>query len=392
MARKAAAPRTTTAPPAWTERTLLSFREALLAWFDAGNRDLPWRRTRDPYAIWISEIMLQQTRVAAALPYYERFLRDFPTLRSLAAATDEAVFSRWSGLGYYSRARNLRRSAEVVSERHAGVFPAGLKEALALPGVGPYTAAAVLSIAYDAPLAALDGNVGRVLARLHRLEPPGDRARGTLQPLADRLLDVERPGAFNQAMMELGATVCTPRAPRCDACPVTQHCEGGRNGDAERYPSAKRKQTTVELSPFLFLLRTRREELVVERGAWRFLPELWIPPVIEPQSEEESAEEALPRALERTGLDADGWRASTPRALGTVRHQITHHRITLRVYAAMLAVGGPSSGRDRKDALHAAGVRLATTEEYAELGRSSIAFKALALAARSAAGAGLWTT
>ena len=199
--------------------------------------------------MWISEVMLQQTRAAAVLDYYRRFLRAFPTPRALARAREERVLKAWSGLGYYSRARNLLRAAKLIQSRHGGRFPRSLDEALALPCVGAYTARAVLSIAYGEPLAVLDGNVARVIARREAIE--GDlRAPARwkqLQEMADRWLDAESPGDWNQAMMELGATVCTPRQPRCGACPVRAGCKALRLGIAERLPERRAKSAPVRV-------------------------------------------------------------------------------------------------------------------------------------------------
>ena len=211
------------------------FRRRLLAWFAGHKRDLPWRRTSDPYRIWISEIMLQQTRVAAVIPYYEQFIAKFPTFESLARAKPETVLGHWAGLGYYSRARNLHQAAKQITARHGGHFPRAYEQTLALPGIGRYTAAAVLSIAYDEPLAVLDGNVARVLARLGAVS--GDlRAPALwrkLETTAQDLLARRVPGDWNQAMMELGATVCTPKSPRCGECPAAKWCRARKLGVAE---------------------------------------------------------------------------------------------------------------------------------------------------------------
>jgi A/G-specific adenine glycosylase len=225
------------------------FRKQLLGWFRQFRRDLPWRRTRDPYRIWLSEIMLQQTRVATVIPYYARFVERFPDVRPLAAATENEVLRLWSGLGYYGRARNLRRAAQQVVARHGGQFPANLEEVLALPGIGSYTAPAILSIAFGERLAVLDGNVARVLARLGAIR--GDlresqRWRG-LEETANALLDPDSPGDWNQAMMELGATLCTPKSPQCLICPAAQFCEGRKLGIAESLPEKRKKHATVEL-------------------------------------------------------------------------------------------------------------------------------------------------
>ncbi len=207
-------------------RALKTLQRRLLAWFRAHKRDLPWRASRDPYRIWVAEIMLQQTRIAAVLPYYHRFLKRFPTVESLARAPQDNVLRLWSGLGYYSRARNLHRAAKEIVARHNGKFPRALEAALALPGIGRYTAAAVLSIAYDRPLAVLDGNVARVLARLGAIR--GDlRAPARWRHLgatAQQILAHGAPGDWNQALMELGETICTPQIPRCAVCPVSRVC------------------------------------------------------------------------------------------------------------------------------------------------------------------------
>ena len=196
---------------------LPKFRDLLLSWFQTFQRELPWRKNRDPYRIWISEVMLQQTRVAAVIPYYERFLARFPDVESLASAPQEEVLRLWSGLGYYSRARNLQHAAQQIVARHQGKFPRQREELLALAGIGEYTAAAILSIAFDEKHAVLDGNVARVVSRLEAIR--GDlrepKRWNKLQASADRLLARESSGDWNQAMMELGATLCTPRSPQC---------------------------------------------------------------------------------------------------------------------------------------------------------------------------------
>ena len=230
-------------------RELGAFRKQLLAWFRQFQRDLPWRRTKDPYRIWLSEIMLQQTRVAAVIPYYERFLQRFPDAHALAAAPEEEVLRLWSGLGYYSRARNLQEAAQQIAAKQGGKFPTRLEDALALPGIGNYTAAAILSIAYGKKLAVLDGNVARVLARLGAIQ--GDirepRRWQELQKTADGLLDLKSPGDWNQAMMELGATLCTPKSPQCLLCPVAQFCKGRKLGIAESLPEKRKKRATVQI-------------------------------------------------------------------------------------------------------------------------------------------------
>ena len=225
-------------------RQLASLRRNLLSWYRANRREFPWRRGRDPYRIWLAEIMLQQTRIAAVLPYYERFLERFPNVRELARARESEVLKYWAGLGYYSRARNLHRAAKQIVREHAAQFPSDVDSALALPGIGRYTAAAILSIAFDAPLAALDGNVARVLARLFAVR--GDlRAPKTWRKLAaaaQTLLPSRASGDWNQAMMELGEMICTPRSPNCAACPIARHCKARALGIAEKLPAARQKR------------------------------------------------------------------------------------------------------------------------------------------------------
>ena len=236
-------------PP--TGKDLGPFRRALLRWYDQHRRDLPWRETRDPYSIWVSEIMLQQTRVAAVVDHYRLFLERFPNAQALAAASEDAVLAAWSGLGYYRRARMLHQCARQVVEQHGGCFPRSSESLRALPGIGRYTAAAIASIAFAEPVAVVDGNVERVLQRLIRNESIGIKSIGiNLTPAqtwqhAQALLADSRPGDFNQAMMELGATVCVPRAPRCPVCPVRKWCatEGVTQGEVPRAkpPSRQRK-------------------------------------------------------------------------------------------------------------------------------------------------------
>ena len=205
-------------------------RRALLRWYDAAKRDLPWRRVRDPYRIWLSEVMLQQTRIAAALPYYERFVARFPRVEHLAAAAPDEVLGLWAGLGYYSRARNLHAAAKMVAQ--SGAFPATYEAIRELPGIGDYTAAAIGSIAFGIARPAIDGNALRVLSRLTAEQGniAANATRERLTKFADALLDRKRPGDFNQCVMELGATVCLPRAPRCGACPAAGDCEAYQRG------------------------------------------------------------------------------------------------------------------------------------------------------------------
>jgi A/G-specific adenine glycosylase len=235
------------APSSLTTSELKKFRADLLGWFATYQRDLPWRRDCDPYRIWISEIMLQQTRVAAVIPYFEKFCARFPDVRALAEAEEAEVLRMWSGLGYYSRARNLQAAAQQIVREHGGTFPASEEDIRALRGIGKYTTNAILSIAFGKKHAVVEGNVARVVARLTALR--GDLREGprwkSLQRTADRLLAPKTPGNWNQAMMELGATICTPRSPQCLLCPVAKFCRARKLGIQELIPEKRKKRATV---------------------------------------------------------------------------------------------------------------------------------------------------
>lgn len=253
-----------------------ALRRDLLAFYDARARDLPWRRTDDPYAIWVSEIMLQQTRVETVIPYFERWMERFPDVAALAAADEGDVLKAWEGLGYYRRARNLHRAAARVREGPDGALPTTARELRRLPGVGAYTAGAVASIAFGEAVPAVDGNVRRVLARLFDLAAPAARE---LESLAGALVDDRRPGDFNQALMELGATVCTPRSPSCPGCPVRAHCLARRRGTVAERPVATPRRpvprevcdvVVVRAAPSGLLLMRRRPDEGLLAGLWEF--------------------------------------------------------------------------------------------------------------------------
>lgn len=255
----------------------------LLAWYDIQGRDLPWRVTRDPYRIWVSEVILQQTRVAQGIAYFHRFVEQFPDVSALAAASEDRVLKCWQGLGYYSRARNLRVAAQRIVAVHGGIFPTDYPAVRALPGVGEYTAAAICSIAFDAPCALLDGNVFRVLARLYDLDVPIDTSTGrrSFAALADTLLDRRLPGRYNQAIMDFGALCCTPLQPRCGECPFRDRCLALATGTIALRP-IKQGRTTVEPRYFNYLHIECGEELLLRRraapGIWQGLYEF---PLIE---------------------------------------------------------------------------------------------------------------
>jgi A/G-specific adenine glycosylase len=247
------------------------FSEKLLGWYDEHKRDLPWRADRDPYRVWLSEIMLQQTRVAAVIEHYRRFLAKFPTIQKLAAAREAAVLAAWSGLGYYRRARMLHAAAKYVVKECGGTFPRNSAELRALPGIGRYTAAAISSIAFHEPVAVVDGNVERVVSRLQGRRLSGEE----LWQIAERWIGRERPGDFNQAMMELGATVCVPRSPQCLLCPVRDLCATrGELKDAAAVPAQRKREIHFGLArraDKVFLVQRSKEQSLMP-GMWE-LPE-----------------------------------------------------------------------------------------------------------------------
>jgi len=299
-----------------------ALRRRLLAWFLPRRRPHPWRADRDPYRVWISEVMLQQTRLEVVAPRFTVFVARFPDACALAAASEEAVLAAWSGLGYYSRARNLHRAARALVARHGGVFPRDPEAALALPGVGPYTAAAVLSLAYDAPLPVVDGNVIRVLARLHARA--GDPRRGEtarrLHADAEALLDRRRPGLSNEAVMELGQTVCLPRAPRCGDCPLETGCAARARGRAEAFPERRVARAPRRERQEAFLVRSGARLLLVRRAGEGALRGLFVLPSPDP-------------AIRPGPL------------LAEVRHSIMDRRITLLVREGTLQRDPPAGAR-----------------------------------------------
>ena len=312
-------------------------RETLLAWYDAGHRNLPWRKSRDPYAIWISETMLQQTRVETVIPYYERFLERFPDIETLATADREDVFERWAGLGYYSRARNLHRSAKMMVEDFGASVPDTIEQLRMLPGVGRYTAGAVASIAFDKPEAVVDGNVVRVLTRLLDLRCDVSRkdVQERLWDEAGALAKGTRPGDLNQALMEFGATVCSPRSPSCESgCPMKRLCRGLRAGNVEALPNKPKKKKPRAVDAVAVWLPRGNKVLAVQRPDKGLLANLWELPggELPPNSEPKDHVERL--IAERTGLEV-----SSPIHAGTVEHIFTHLKLSLHVFRCGEAPG-----------------------------------------------------
>jgi A/G-specific adenine glycosylase len=254
-----------------------TIQSQLLAWAETSLRDLPWRRERTPYRVWVSEIMLQQTRVETVIPYYQRWMSRFPTIGALAQADLGQALKCWEGLGYYARCRNLHRAAWIVVERHGGQLPERRGELLALPGIGPYTVGAILSLAFGQDAAVLDGNVRRVLSRLYALDddPREAKTRQKLWALAESLLPPGKAGRFNEALMDLGATVCTPKGPRCANCPLNQVCQAYASGDAEGYPPPTRRAPTPHYHVTAAVIWRDGQVLIAQRPLDGLLGGLW---------------------------------------------------------------------------------------------------------------------
>ncbi len=360
----------------------MSTAASLLAWFDRHRRDLPWRRDTDPYRIWVSEIMLQQTRVEVVVPYFERFLARFPTLETLAAADEVEVLALWSGLGYYRRGRQLLAAARQVVA--TGGFPRTVDGLRALPGIGEYTAAAVASMAFGVPAAVLDGNVERVLCRY--LADGGDpKARATrerLRQAAEGLLVAARPGDSNQALMELGATLCLPRRPHCLLCPLAEGCAARRRGEMESYPRPKPRRALERQTWAALWVEREGRVLLLERPAESaVLAGTWELPAIEAAPDLLARVHREPSAAgELAALFAQrfGARWQIGDALGTVRHGITFRDLTITAFRAEVAGhGGVAEGRP-------AGWFSAT--ERARLPLSSQVAKVAAMARRPSTG------
>ena len=327
--------------------------QSLLAWFAQNARDLPWRRTRDPYAIWVSEVMLQQTQVKTVLPYWERWMRVLPDLGALAKAKPDRLHKLWEGLGYYTRVRNLQQAARIIGEEHSGQIPEEFDDLLALPGIGRYTAGAVCSIAFNQPKPILDGNVIRVLARLYGIagDPRGPKTNARLWQIAEELVrraakaearpempsratqakrrkpGGARPGAcscLNQSLMELGALICTPREPQCGVCPIAKHCVAYREDRILELPHAVRRNRATPRRFVAFVADKRGRLLVRQRPAGVVNAHLWEFPNLELSPANSDLERAARRVLKV--------RPRRLEPLCTVKHSITRYRITLEAY------------------------------------------------------------
>lgn len=305
-------------------------RRALLRWYGNRSRELPWRQSRSPYTVWVSEVMLQQTQIETVIPYYQRFVQEFPTVVRLAKAPLERVLELWSGLGYYRRARNLHCAAQEIVHKHAGQFPNDLKQVRSLPGIGDYTARAVLSIAYNQPLAVIDGNVARVMSRLlalrGSLHQPGFRR--SIEENLDLLLSRRKPGDFNQAVMELGQTLCLPRLPRCGKCPVRKWCHAFKLRKPEDFPEPRTRRKTEEWYMATAVLH-RNHRLLLSRGLddgllkgmWNF-----------PSALGRSSKQSLAQLKKKLKAAVRNPRLNLTLADQEIRHNITYRSIRVQIY------------------------------------------------------------
>jgi A/G-specific adenine glycosylase len=308
----------------------------LLRWFQKYRRDLPWRRSRDPYAIWVSEVMLQQTQVSTVIPYFERFLNAFPSVAALAEASEESILRLWEGLGYYRRARNLHATARLIVANHSGEFPMDPDVLRRLPGLGRYSVGAILSQAFDLPLPIVEANSRRVLCRLfgYRGDPRKGVGMRWLWRLAEEVVPQRHAGNFNQALMELGALVCSPVAPRCISCPVGQLCRARKLGLQERIPPRLAAPPVVAVEEVAVVVWRGKRVLLVQRPAWaERWASMWEFPH-GPMHESESRKSATMMASELTGLSVE-----VMDELVTLRHSVTRHQIRIACFSARYRSG-----------------------------------------------------
>lgn len=323
------------------ESLVTTIQTRLLDWAQTALRDLPWRQVRDPYRVWISEVMLQQTRVETVIPYYLRWMEQFPTLATLARAEMGDVLKAWEGLGYYARGRNLHRAAQIVVREHGGQLPADREKLLALPGIGPYTVGAILSLAFDQDAAVLDGNVRRVLSRLMAIDddPRTAQTRDKLWALAEVLIPSGQAGRFNEALMDLGATICTPHDPRCGLCPLNTVCQAYIRGDPEGYPQRNRRAPTPHYNVSAGVIWRGTQVLIAQRPLNGLLGGLWEFP-----GGKQEAGESLAECLIRELREELNVAVAVGDKVAVVRHGFTHFRITVYAFECRyLSSGEPQA-------------------------------------------------
>ncbi len=304
----------------------------LLTWYDSHRRDLPWRRTKDPYEIWTSEVMLQQTTVAAVLGYYERWLERFPTMKSLAQADIRDVLKTWQGLGYYNRAKNFHRAAQIVIDKFGGELPQDPETLKTLPGFGPYTVGAVLSIAFNKPVTIVDANVRRVFQRILAVQKPGSDFDKNLYKLLESVISRQSPGDFNQGLMELGALVCRSKEPACNICPVKKFCKAYQKGIQELIPEPQ-KLKTENIRAVVAIIKKRDKILIQKRPDKGLLADLWE----FPGGKIDSKDKDLKSGLKREIFEELGCASTILKYLGKVNHAYTQFRVELSVFEAIVA-------------------------------------------------------
>lgn len=306
---------------------------ALLSWYKDNARDLPWRRSKDPYAIWISEVMLQQTRVETVVPYYQRWMQTLPSVGDLAGADEDLVLSLWEGLGYYNRARNLHKAAKQVVNQHQGALPQDPHNLKKLPGIGKYTAAAVSSIAFGKDVAALDGNIRRVLTRLFNIKSPIgiSQTEKLLWEVVQDNLPAGKAGTYNQALMELGALVCTPSSPKCELCPLLENCQAYQEGVQEERPVRKAKAPIPHVQVTAAVFQKDHKVLLAKRPPGGLLGGMWEFP-----GGKQEEKESLPETLAREILEELQVQISVGEKIGVYQHAYTHYRVTLHAFCCSL--------------------------------------------------------
>ncbi|MDW7797562.1 A/G-specific adenine glycosylase [Streptococcus canis] len=332
----------------WDDKTIASFRRTLLNWYDQKKRDLPWRRTKNPYHIWVSEIMLQQTQVVTVIPYYERFLKWFPTIDKLAKADEERLLKAWEGLGYYSRVRNMQKAAQQIMADFDGVFPSSHQDISKLKGIGPYTAGAIASIAFDLPEPAVDGNVMRVMARLFEVNYDiGDpKNRKIFQALMEVLIDPDRPGDFNQALMDLGTDIESAKNPRPDESPIRFFCAAYLHGTYDKYPIKEPKKKPRPIEVQAFVIENTEGALLLEKNTQgRLLGGFWSFPIMETSfiSQQLDLFEDKAQVLERVSQISEFEKSYalkpkwTERVFPMVKHTFSHQKWTIALTEGLIA-------------------------------------------------------
>jgi len=320
-----------------TQREVKTLQQSLREWYQTQGRDLPWRQTTDPYRIWVSEIMLQQTQVKTVIPYYYRWLETFPDISTLAESSLQTLLKQWEGLGYYARARNLYRAAQIIVNDYNGIFPQQLADVLSLPGIGRTTAGGILSAAFNEPLSILDGNVKRVLARLIALDTPPKKAINQLWELSDQLLDQNHPRDYNQALMDLGATLCTPKQPSCLLCPWREFCQAFQYNLQTEIPMRTPSSPLPHKQIGVAVIWNQQGEILIDRRLQEgLLGGLWEFPggKIEEQ-------ETIPACIEREIKEELGITVEVGDHLITINHAYTHFRVTLHVHHCRYLSGDP---------------------------------------------------